>query len=378
MRTCFILSTRGLAYGGLETIADQLAVGLVARGHAVSFLAGFAPGRSRRRDLPAGIESAFIPLLPHTFFPLRVLSRLFRQQALNLQSLSFFLAALASTRARRGLAQCEVAVTFLEGDAVLFSRYLARSKTASVYYFSGGIDPQWAWRDHSTLRVAISQTVAARVWRDHQYRTDGVVTPGIALELIAAPLPQHARSTPFRLIYVGRLYGQQKRVAFLLPILQALAPEFPGLTLRLVGDGPSRPALEREVRARGLEGQVIFCGALPHAQVVAELRRADVFLFPSAYESFGVAPLEAMAVGVPVIASDLPALREATGAFATLLPGDDLVLWVKATRQLLSNASLRLARARACRAWAAQFTWEHSAARLEEYIMEAHQKSHNR
>ncbi len=291
---------------------------------------------------------------------------------MNLQSLGFFLCARLSPAARARLLECDVGITFLEGDAVLFSQWLAKRDIHSIYYFSGGIDPKWAWRDRSTLRVAISQTVADRVREEYGYPTQGVLAPGISVSALGTPLPVHRSGTPYRLLYVGRLEAN-KRVEYLLPLVQALKPEFPGLTLRLVGEGPSRRTLQREVLARGLTDQVIFCGGMEHERAYQELAQADLFLFPSAYESFGIATLEAMAAGVPVIASDLPALRESTGGYATLLPPQDKSAWVEAARELLTNAARRYEYAHVARAWASQHTWERAVLRFEEYLARAMQ-----
>jgi glycosyltransferase involved in cell wall biosynthesis len=73
-------------------------------------------------------------------------------------------------------------------------------------------------------------------------------------------------------------------------------------TLVLVGDGPERPALERQVKESGLEGVVEFTGWLGQAQVARRLRQADVFFFPSIRELGGGVVVEAMACGcVPVV-----------------------------------------------------------------------------
>ncbi|HZQ06702.1 MAG TPA: glycosyltransferase family 4 protein [Anaerolineae bacterium] len=369
MRVCFILSTRGTSYGGLETIADQLAAGLAARGHPVSYLAGFNPGAPRRRDLPAATDRVFLPCLPYTALPVRIAARLTHTAPLNLRSWIFFCSGRLNATARAQLACSDAAITFLEGDAVLFSKYLAARHIPSIYYFSGGIDLKWAWRDRSTLRLAISQTVANQVRERYSYPTHGVLTPGVPSELLNLPLRVHNTGESYRLVYVGRL-EPNKRVERLLPIVQTLTSEFPDLTLRLVGDGPSRMILEHEVQARGLLNTVHFCGAMSPTQVTEELRRADLFLFPSSYESFGVAVLEAMAAGAPVIASDLPALHEVTGGHAVLLP-DDTAAWMQAARELLGNDARRLASAHAGREWAAAFTWERKAVQLEEYLEQA-------
>src|SRR5207253_10560972 len=143
--------------------------------------------------------------------------------------------------------------------------------------------------------VATSQLVA-ELCREHGLRCDGVVTPGVSSALLEGPPAAARPPAPPRLLYVGRLEAN-KRVGWLLPLVDALLPRCPDLTLRLVGDGPMRADLERAVLQRGLGQQVVFVGGLARGQVEAELRQADVFVFPSAYESFGTAVLEALAVG---------------------------------------------------------------------------------
>jgi len=95
------------------------------------------------------------------------------------------------------------------------------------------------------------------------------------------------------LLYVGRL-SPEKRVEWLRPVIDAL----PGARLAIVGDGPSRPALEELFVAT----PTVFTGYLSGDALAAAYASADVFLFPAANETFGNVVLEAMASGLPVIA----------------------------------------------------------------------------
>ena len=140
LRICFLLSTRGFLFGGLETIADQLATGLARRGHHVTFIAGLGLGRPTRRDLPAGLARLAVPVVPHTAPANRAVGRLLHLPPLHLQSLSFVAACLVAPATRRALQQADVAVTFLEAEAVLVSRLLGRRGVGSIHYFAGAID----------------------------------------------------------------------------------------------------------------------------------------------------------------------------------------------------------------------------------------------
>jgi glycosyltransferase involved in cell wall biosynthesis len=93
---------------------------------------------------------------------------------------------------------------------------------------------------------------------------------------------------------------------------------------------------------------------------------ARAVLVPSREEGFGLPVLEAFARGVPVVASDIAALREASGGLATLVPVDDVDAWRHAVRQVWNEPGDAAGR----RAWAAQFTWERSAGKLRNVIQE--------
>jgi glycosyltransferase involved in cell wall biosynthesis len=81
--------------------------------------------------------------------------------------------------------------------------------------------------------------------------------------------------------------------------------------LIIVGDGCLRPGFEAYARKIGVSGRTIFAGSVAEEELPAYYRLADAFAFPSLdrSEAFGIAALEALASGVPVVASDLPGVR---------------------------------------------------------------------
>lgn len=98
-----------------------------------------------------------------------------------------------------------------------------------------------------------------------------------------------------------------KRVRDVVRIFARVAAERPSI-LVMIGDGPERPAAEEEARALGVVNSVYFLGKID--AVAPLLADADLFLLPSETESFGLSALEAMASGVPVVASDVGGLPE--------------------------------------------------------------------
>lgn len=106
-------------------------------------------------------------------------------------------------------------------------------------------------------------------------------------------------------LYLGRLAGE-KGVGFLLSAWGIVADRFPGWTLRLVGSGPDEKALRRQAaRLPCGADRVVF--APPEADAAAWLREADLFVLPSLTEGLPLALAEAMATGLPCVATDCSA-----------------------------------------------------------------------
>lgn len=138
---------------------------------------------------------------------------------------------------------------------------------------------------------------------------------------------RYARSTadPFaplarpRVVFVGRL-ARQKGVATL---VEAVGLMREPASVLIVGDGPERGRLEAAVSRAGLGGRITFAGFKPHAEIPAILHHADVFAVPSLYEELGTVLIEAMAAGLPIVASRTGGIPEAVGEAARLVePGD--------------------------------------------------------
>ena len=137
---------------------------------------------------------------------------------------------------------------------------------------------------------------------------------------------------------IGRLI-RDKGHDRLLRAWPAVREAVPDARLRIVGDGPRRDALERLAEREGVAGSVTFVGAV--TDPVPEYRGFEVAVFPSRREGFGLTAAEAMACGVPVVAADLPALREVVGDAGLLVDGDDPDALAGAIISLLGDADRR-------------------------------------
>jgi glycosyltransferase involved in cell wall biosynthesis len=139
-------------------------------------------------------------------------------------------------------------------------------------------------------------------------------------------------------------------------------PEYRDLKLVIIGDELSRyPAVRRAVIATRIAPFVRFLGFVPEEVLRVFYRSASVFAFPSLAEGFGLAPLEAMGCGTPVLASDLPALVEAVGDAAELVSPDNVFDVARGLHALLTDSKLRVRRIQEGLAQAARFNWEQTA-----------------
>ncbi|MDH7500942.1 MAG: glycosyltransferase [candidate division NC10 bacterium] len=148
---------------------------------------------------------------------------------------------------------------------------------------------------------------------------------------------------------VGRM-KPQKGFSYLLRSLPLL--ERGGLKdsgLMMVGDGPARAELEREAREVGWGAKAAFLGT--RRDIPQLLPAMDLFAFPSLWEGFGTSLVEAMAAGVPVVASDLPCVREILPDphYGLLVPPGDVQALAGAILQTWRDRALRESRAEAAR-----------------------------
>ena len=125
-----------------------------------------------------------------------------------------------------------------------------------------------------------------------------------------------------RAMFVGRL-APEKGLDTLIDAWPLVRVKYPSARLTLIGEGPERAKLEARVKSLGLGQAVELPGACPDA--TAALREADLFVLPSREEGMSIALLEAMALGVPLVASSIPGNRQLVSDFkhGRLAPADD-------------------------------------------------------
>jgi glycosyltransferase involved in cell wall biosynthesis len=156
--------------------------------------------------------------------------------------------------------------------------------------------------------------------------------------------------------------------------VEAIARAEAGIRLLMAGSWSSRREhrLRRLAAEAGAADRVEWLGLLTPEQLAPLRAGAAGIVVPSRKEGFGFPLLEGLAAGVPVLASDTPALREVGGDAATYLPADDPGAWATAISALAgADTAARAAAAERGRARAAGFTWERTARLMMDAYREA-------
>jgi glycosyltransferase involved in cell wall biosynthesis len=220
---------------------------------------------------------------------------------------------------------------------------------------------------HAHALIAVSEAVrdaglARGIGRPEQYRVirGGIRVPTARADAAKSSMRQ-ALGLPPETVVLGTI-GRLDHAKDPLGALAALAPHLrrqPHLRLLFIGDGPLRTRVERVLAAAGVESQVVLAGLRRDAVELA--RACDVFFLASRWEGFPLAVIEAMALGLPVVAYDVSGVREAVRDSSTgfLVPPGDGRQWAERLMLLASSREMRdrmgdAARTTAC----AQFSIE--------------------
>lgn len=240
--------------------------------------------------------------------------------------------------------------------------------------------PRWA----SWLALWLEGSLMPRVYRKVRVVAVSEGTRGDLVELgfaagsievirngvVPPAAPVSSRPEQPAILCMGRLKAQ-KSVDVLIRALPAVVAALPGTQLDIVGQGPERQRLERLAWTLGLAGHVRF-----HGYVRSEVRdslsaAAWVAVCPSSFEGWGVVCMEASARGLPVVASDVPGLRESVrhGETGLLFPYGDVEALSRTLVELLPDAPRRQAMGEAGTRWAAAHTWDRSAAEFARLLV---------
>ena len=298
-------------YGGSGVVATELGKALADRGHQVHFVSNSLPARLdvfRENLYFHEVSMVHYPLFEHSPYVLALTGKLVevvREQKLDLLHVHYAIPhATAAHLAREILAGQGIRVkviTTLHGTDITLV----------------GKDPNYA----PVVSFAIQQSDAVSAVSDflrdetHRYfdcRKKVITVPNFVdlhrfTPSVRPGLRERFCPEGHRLLIHISNFRRVKRIDRVVEWFHRISDQVPA-SLLMVGDGPELPRAEQSVREGGLSGKVHFIGR--QDPVESLLGISDLLLLPSETESFGLAALEAMACGVPVMSSDAGGLPE--------------------------------------------------------------------
>jgi glycosyltransferase involved in cell wall biosynthesis len=174
------------------------------------------------------------------------------------------------------------------------------------------------------------------------------------------------------LLSVGSILNR-RRLPALLSAMRQLVRTWPALRLDVVGDNRTHPRLDLPALLRDLDlaRHVRLSGFISDTELAARYAAADVVVYLSEYEGFGLPVLEALSRGLPVVTTTRPATGEIFEGGALLAEPDDAEDIARNLRFLLANPAAREAWGRQGKTFAAAFSWEKAAAETRRVLGEA-------
>ncbi len=340
-------------YGGSGVVATELGKALAARGHCIHFIAYSMPFRLGHIEENIRFHEVNVnayPLFEYPPYTLNLTSKIVdtvKYEELDILHMHYAIPhATSAVLARQILAK--------EGIHIPIVTTLHGTDITIV-----GQDPSFAPVVNYSINESDGVTAVSEYLREETVSQSGISTD---IEVI----PNFIDTKRFRrlpkehfkqalcpngerlLVHVSN-FRPVKRAVEVVEVFHRLIDEGYGIKLLLVGDGPDRAAAEHRARELGVYDDVRFLGKQEPVEEILSI--ADIFMMPSGSETFGLAALEAMACGVPVVASDIGGLPEliTDGESGFLCPLGDIEAFTLACKRILDDSELHTSMSAASR-----------------------------
>ena len=360
MRIALVCPYAWEAAGGVQVHVKNLAARLLERGHEAIVLAPTTVSpqepwvRSVGRPVRISYKGTVAPIAPQSYRRVRSALAAFRPDVVHVHEPLTPSASMFATL----FAKSHVVAT---AHAYL-DRSVAMEIAAPIL--------RRIWR-RVTVGVAVSEAAASFLRRVVPDAALEIVPNGVDIGAFARAEPRADLPTGRRILWVNRL-DAQKGFPIALAAFSKVLAEVPEAVLVVVGEGKDREALGQLTESE--RARVDMRGAVPNEQVPSYLAACEVFLSPAiGQESFGIALVEAMAAGLPVVAADIPGYREVVsdGVERLLVPPRDPESLAAGLVRVLLEPGLAAHLGEAGREHARVFDWPLIIERLEALYLRA-------
>ena len=238
----------------------------------------------------------------------------------------------------------------------IFYKYLPRPLAVFAAFLENTVMP-WAYRDTKFITISESTLKDMKKLRLGLAGTK-IISPGINLQKLK---PGEKSKNP-TVLYLGRLKAY-KSIDVLIRAFKEVLQEFPKANLSIAGFGEEAAKLKKLAHELGLKKEVEFLGKVSEDEKIGLMQKAWVFVNPSCMEGWGITTVEANACGTPVVASNVPGLRDSvsnphTGFLVEYGRSD---AFAEKIILLMKDKKLNEEKQRNAIKWAQNFDWEKSS-----------------
>jgi glycosyltransferase involved in cell wall biosynthesis len=300
--------------GGIQTHVADLSRSLVEMGHKVTLLTAGTYRSKGKTEIPEGIEVIRLPYLPGKCFP--VIRNTIEEFSFNL-TVRFWLNKHAQ----------KYDLIHLQGRSGLLFGKRGHTPHILTLHRMLEVEARWSKKEYPNIldrmlhlnltryfeRKSLKKADAIIAISEEVVREIQTVNPKLLnkTQLIyngISPQSQDENMAycPSRLLFVGRL----TEIKGLQSLIEAIQWVDPKLELVIIGDGPLRPELERQISQMGLEKRIKLLGSRNRKDVLQWMRASFSLILPSFHESLGIVLLETNSCGRPILASNVEGIRE--------------------------------------------------------------------
>ncbi|MCE7741624.1 MAG: glycosyltransferase family 4 protein [Candidatus Heimdallarchaeota archaeon] len=379
----------GLIGGGVELHALNLSKALVKRGHKVTYITGSIPNNENKTNIE-GVEIKRVDLLSiikrgynaqelkfsrQFFFLLKntlpILRREIDSKAYDLFHGHVYSSGLVATAL--GKRNQKIIINTMHGSYYKYWSQLVKNRIKAGFYrgMERKLAPYLAKKAHCQIHTDYDYAQIVKNWCKEETKTKiHTVLNGVDIEKFH---PEISPETSIieedgPIIMTTRRLVVKNGVIHLVRGFEKILKKHSSAKLLIVGDGPERSPIEREIKQRELSSSVKLTGMVPNDKIPSYLALADVVVVPSIVEASSISVLEAMAMRKAIVASDIPGIREITnqGKNCVLVPPKDPKALADGVIKLLDSKERAIKLAKLAYDNAVKdFSWEKKAQEIE-------------
>jgi glycosyltransferase involved in cell wall biosynthesis len=328
--------------GGVELHAINLAKELVKLGHAVTYISGAIPGSKNQ----ASIEGVKIKRIDFG----KAIRRTYDPQQLNFSRQLLFLLKSIFSRTRKSKQETfDICHGHIYSAGIVAKILARRNKAKAVNTIHGSYYKYWNQIVSSKFKAGfyrkmehylapyLVRKAAAQIHTDYDFAEtvkkwvkpkykDRIITilNGVDIKKFSLDVEPNSKisSKVGPIVMTSRRLVAKNGVIFLVQGFEKVIQSYPNAILVIIGDGPERARIQEEIQKLKLISNVHMIGMIPNDEIPSYLIKADIVAVPSIVEASSISVLEAMAMKKPVVASDIPGIREITkfGENCVLVP----------------------------------------------------------